>query len=596
MKRFYLLFILAAALAAALVACTREELPQTFEEQPQTVEEPEVTVYTLTVEATKGGDDATRALSLSGKTLSATWAEGEAVTVYNITRNAALEGSLTAQSAGAETTLKGTLTGTIAAGDDLRLMFLSPNYSSQNGTLEYIASHCDYAEATTKVSAVSNGNITASDATFTNQQAIVKFILKDIATGNPAINATNLTVTTGATTINVTPSGATDVLFVAIPGISGQAVSLSADITPAYIYTYEKSGVTFANSQYYEITVKMTKHAVNLAALTSDFTAAHGDVLTGTLSRNVRVSIANGATVTLENASLAPSSYPGLTCLGSATINLVGENTTNGAYFYAGILIGGTGTTLTINGPGSLSATGGLQSAGIGLSRAWSAGTVRGGSIVINGGTIIARGNPDQWGSGIGTGVNYSSTVSMGDITINGGNVTAIGGANGCAGIGTSYSYVSASSSVGNIAINGGSVTATGTDDAAAIGTGHTADGNNASVGNITIASGTVVATGGQSASTVIGRTANGTCGNITLGGAPNTPTITLNNPHNSGGTANMTSFMNPGSDKHVYFPDAEGMEYSSFNVFGEYWIPSSNGYRYCCTSVNQFRYEPYSE
>ena len=292
-----------------------------------------------------------------------------------------------------------------------------------------------------------------------------------------------------------------------------------------------------SNKYYHEsgdvisMTVNTATDIVDLGDVTANKTITNGQTVTGTLGRNVEISIANGATITLENATInrTSNSYPGLTCQGSATINLKGNNTTNGGSLKAGIQIGESGTTLTINGPGSLSATGGLQSAGIGLSRAWSAGTVRGGNIVINGGTITASGSPEQWGAGIGTGVCYNSTVSMGDITINGGNVTAIGGENGSAGIGTSYTYVSASSGVGNIIINGGTVTATGTEDAAAIGTGHTASGNYGGVGNITISGGTVTATCGPSASTVIGRTTNGTCGDISITG---TPTVTLNNPN----------------------------------------------------------------
>ena len=92
MKKIYAFLMM----AAAMVACTQME-------QPQIVEEPEVQTYTLSVEATKGEDptedDASKALTLTGKTLSAAWAVGEAVTVYNKTTNELLGGSLTAQEA-----------------------------------------------------------------------------------------------------------------------------------------------------------------------------------------------------------------------------------------------------------------------------------------------------------------------------------------------------------------------------------------------------------------------------------------------------------------------------------------------------------------
>ena len=253
MKKLFAILIVAAALAA----CTREELPQTIEEQPQTVEEPEVSVYTLTIEATKGGDDATRALSLSGKTLSATWAEGERVTVRNVTRSADLGGYLEAQTSGVETTLKGTLSGTIEENDELLLCFLSPSYNSQDGTLAYIAANCDYAEATVSVTDTSTPNVTTTAADFQNRQAIVKFTLRNKA-GNASISVTPLKVSDGIHTYTVTPPAATGEFYVALPGFSGSTVSLtgfSGDDT----FLYKKSNVTFSNGQYYEITVKMAK-------------------------------------------------------------------------------------------------------------------------------------------------------------------------------------------------------------------------------------------------------------------------------------------------------------------------------------------------
>lgn len=178
----------AACIAAlALVSCQKETTPA----PAPSPEQPSAKTYTLTVDATKGAD--VKALSLDGKTLNATWAAGEQVAVYNVTKSEALDGYLEAQSAGASTTLKGSLTGTVEAGDELRLLFLKPIYSAQNGTLAYIASNCDYAVATVTVASVSDGNITTdADAAFENQQAIVKFTLKD-KDGND-LNASSLTI------------------------------------------------------------------------------------------------------------------------------------------------------------------------------------------------------------------------------------------------------------------------------------------------------------------------------------------------------------------------------------------------------------------
>lgn len=264
MKKIYAFLMM----AATMVACMQMEQPAPVEEQ-ETPKEQEQTVqtYTMTVEATKSGDKDTKALSLDGKTLSATWAQGERVTVRNVTKSTDLGGYLEAQSSGSSTTLKGDLTGTIEPNDKLILKFLSPDYSSQDGTLEYIAAHCDYAESNEiTVTVVSGNRITASDATFTNQQAIIKFTLKDKGNNDAAISASAFTITDGTSTVSLTDipaatytaNEASNVLYVAFPAAgTAKTINLTATVGTS-IYTYEKTGVTFANSQYYEITVKMT--------------------------------------------------------------------------------------------------------------------------------------------------------------------------------------------------------------------------------------------------------------------------------------------------------------------------------------------------
>ena len=202
MKRFINIRTLAALLmaSAAIVSCSVKE--DIFEEETTIKEEPAVQpakVYTLSVNATKGGDDeATKALSLEGKTLNAAWAQNEEVTVYNNTKKAQLDGTLKAQSDGSSTTLKGSLTGTIENGDELILRFNSANYASQSGTLDYIAANCDFAEASITVSSVDGENnvIPTSTASFVNRQAIVKFILKDKEGNN--LNVSNLTISAGS--------------------------------------------------------------------------------------------------------------------------------------------------------------------------------------------------------------------------------------------------------------------------------------------------------------------------------------------------------------------------------------------------------------
>ena len=501
---------------AAFVSCTKDEEPATAGK-----------TFTLTVNASKGGDNATKQLVLDGHTLNATWAEGEAVTVYNVTKSADLTGTLTAQSSGASTTLKGTLSGTIENGDVLKLKFLSDNYSGQNGTLEYIASHCDYAEATVTVTDASTSSVTTSDADFENKQAIIKFTLKKSdGTALPS-NPEALRVSDGTNTIVMTGipgstysngNNGTGVLYVAMPGFTDKTVIVDAYCNEK-LYTYSKADVSFANSSYYAITVKMSPATnVDLARVISNLELQDGDMATGTLGSIVRVSVASGATVTLNNATINGTNsgwryaWGGLHCQGNATVVLADgtTNTLRGSYDYPGIYIS-EGNTVTIQGTGTLNASSCGDGAGIG--GGWG---INCGNILIKNGTINATGG--NFAAGIGSGF-YSS---CGSIEIQGGTVTAHGD-DFAAGIGTGHgdemedfdydpetgesmpngNFFYRISTCGTITISGGTVVATGGDYAAGIGTGEI--GN---CGNITITSDVtrVTATKGWGAQHSIGR------------------------------------------------------------------------------------------
>ncbi|MBR0223778.1 MAG: hypothetical protein IJL93_05830, partial [Bacteroidales bacterium] len=217
-KTYKLLFLLAAILAA----CTNELLPETIDEAA-----PES--YTLAVNATKGNDDTIKALSLDDKTLNATWAAGDQVQVYHVSNPGTMtemesttpNATLTAQGNGAKTTLSSSFTGsyTPAVGDVLRLRFLpNPDYTTQEGTLDYIATHCDYAVATITVASVDalTGNVTAAaPASFENQQTVVEFSLKQ-PDGTTSLAATSLKVKVGSTTYNVMPTAAASDFYVAV--------------------------------------------------------------------------------------------------------------------------------------------------------------------------------------------------------------------------------------------------------------------------------------------------------------------------------------------------------------------------------------------
>lgn len=76
--------------------------------------------------------------------------------------------------------------------------------------------------------------------------------------------------------------------------------------------------------QLSELQLKVPAHVpttINLSNVTEDMTAGDGDVLTGTLGADVKISIANDATVTLDGVTIngTPRSlWAGITCEGNA--------------------------------------------------------------------------------------------------------------------------------------------------------------------------------------------------------------------------------------------------------------------------------------
>ena len=246
---------------------------------------------------------------------------------------------------------------------------------------------------------------------------------------------------------------------------------------------------------------------VNLGSLTGDIILHDGEIATGTLAGRYKISIADGAEVTLSDVTInlsqaSGSIWAGITCEGSATIVLEGENVVKSLNEYCPGIYVPQYKTLTIQGGGALTAIGGqFYGAGIGAGYG-SSGSC--GSIVIEGGTVIATSGGFAAGIGCGFGSNCD------DITISGGTVTAMGGA-GCAGIGGSTDMA-----CGNIEISGGTVTAMGGEKAAGIGTGSAYE-SYGECGYITISGGTVTATGGTNAAG-IGTGEDGYCYGITIG------------------------------------------------------------------------------
>lgn len=206
------------------------------------------------------------------------------------------------------------------------------------------------------------------------------------------------------------------------------------------------------------------------------------------------VTIGSGETFTLSWTTLSVTSGPGIQCSGNATIILDGTNTvTTTAENFPAILAGGSGTTLTIQGSGSVTATGGKYGAGIGSGSSESNYRTCG-NIVIESGTVAATGG--EAAAGIGSG----SQGICGDITISGGTITATGGTYG-AGIGSGCGDNNTASTCGAITISGGTVIANGGEHVAGIGSGSF--GKFASI-TITDGISSIIATSGNSYSSSI--------------------------------------------------------------------------------------------
>ena len=252
-----LLEIFAVAIMAvpALYSCKKEEQPQP--EAP--VEQISGGTYTLTVQAVK--DVPTKALSeaVDGKTIHFYWSAEDIVSVY---RGEELLGTLTpAPSSSNATTLNGELSSLPEVEDVLTLVLCREDYSTQLGTLAYIAGNCNYAVASITVNKVVNNLVITTDAQFQSRQAIVKYALQNAA--GEALSASQLLVGVddGHAFYTVNPAEAVSEMYVALPAFSDKEVSLSARVG-SDVYDLSTSGITFDSGLFYRITAGLEKQVV----------------------------------------------------------------------------------------------------------------------------------------------------------------------------------------------------------------------------------------------------------------------------------------------------------------------------------------------
>ena len=467
---------------------------------------------------------------------------------------------------------------------------------SQDGLKSTLERNFDYARG--------SGTMTQSGSTFslpsitlTNRFAICVFDIKDIdnvSTLNDDFS--QLTISDGTNSYTIAPSGGGNFsgsIYVAMKPVTA---ALKATITNG-THTFEKTltNRTYAANNVYKIGMKYPVKDINKSSASIPNNATWLIIGTGEPTSNT-ITIGAGATANLSGVNISAGGSA-IACSGNATINLA-EGTTNRANGTCGIRIGGSGKTLTINGPGTLyaqsgeygaagiggtdeamvgnivinsgeiHATGGYYAAGIGSGHGTYTDAASCGTITIHGGTIEARGG--YGGAGIGGGAGRSSYSS---ITIDGGNVSAYGGTSYGAGIGSGGSNTSA----GPITISGAStvINATGTTWGAGIGSGQ-----EATCGNITISGGNITAMSGEYGAGIGAGSSSASCGNILINGG--TIRAWYYDPYNVGylyadgiGTANGSTCGNITITSDV-------TEVRTNSAIGGEHVPVGGDYDYC--------------
>ena len=290
MKKQFMTFAMLLVSVVLLIACssTGDDTP----DQPQPQPQPQPQVYTVTSEATRS--NLTRS-TIDESSFELKWASSDVVYVKNKADGKTGTGTMTPQSTGSSTTtLKGTLTGEFAVDDELEMTTLAESgsfrYTNQKGTLEDIGQRFAYATATVNVSSISGASVTTTKATFSSQQAIVKFKL--LGEAGEKLTATNFTVEGCGTEVTVSGFSSSEV-YVAMPGIDNGWMKLMAIVGSA-TYSYETGHITYQNGKHYTTTVHMAKNDESYTATGQPLTIQ---------------ALKGGTTVTFKNQAVGDVQY-----------------------------------------------------------------------------------------------------------------------------------------------------------------------------------------------------------------------------------------------------------------------------------------------
>lgn len=261
-----------AALAMMMAACTSDE----FTQQPSQPEADGSKGIPFT--ATISSKAATRAITEKDDgTLETSWGINEEVAlIHEDSKGNTVVDKMTVSAVDATTktaTITGTITGSPANGDEVRLIF---PYSAANengeiradllnvqaGTLDYIQKNLDLRVSDlatpTKLKVTESNATIDGTATLKNELAIVKFSLTD---GTSALAAESFKITDvdGQPIITVEPSPAASDLYVAMESTAPNTtqafgfVAKKGDVN----YCFSKSGITIEASKYYQQTLAL---------------------------------------------------------------------------------------------------------------------------------------------------------------------------------------------------------------------------------------------------------------------------------------------------------------------------------------------------
>lgn len=259
-----------AALALMTAACSSDDNDLTTP-TPQPVK-PEGIPFSATIESESA---TTRALSESGNTITAEWADNEEVALIYTDKSNTKQlavAKVTAHDDGSAT-ITTTLTAIPDDDADVEIVYpastvdvatkevkdLPTLLSGQSGELSNISKNYDLRKATGKLKIENETASLKERVKLTNQLAILRIQAKKPYNSEYTLEFNSLTVTIDGTQyFNIQKlSGDQSYFYIALPPVTDKKVSFLAKDVNGNTYGYSKSGVTFEAGKYYQSTLKM---------------------------------------------------------------------------------------------------------------------------------------------------------------------------------------------------------------------------------------------------------------------------------------------------------------------------------------------------